>query len=221
MPKKLIVILVALGFITSGIAVASAENVQNYNFYETEEVSSEKDIKTVTVTLFKHEIDGSRTQIKVEIELEEGIDIEDAIEEKCYEILENDPNIQILLDDNVTQVLIMKIRSRGRGLHLRFNTRIQLFKLYKIFPILPPYFRTFIILPIIFCQYKNDKQAFTKLTQIRGNNSTTVVGPHRVISIGFYGISWWIGKVSFMGFIVRNGFIGISLYTRIKKIEAS
>lgn len=221
MQKKLIVILITLGLLTSGISIVSAEKVHKYNFSKSEEVSPEKDSKTLTVTLYKHEIDGSKTPIKVEIELEEGKDIGDTIEEKCYEILENDPKIQNLLENNDTQELIMKIKSRGKGLHFRFNTRIQLFKLYKIFPLLPPYFRTFIILPIIICQYKNDKKAYTTLTAIRGNNSTTVVGPHRVISIGFYGISWWIGKFSLWGFVFRNGFVGISILTRIKKLDTS
>ena len=90
MQKKLIVILIALGFLTSGISVASAEKVHIPKFYETEEVSPEKDGKTLTITLFKHEIDGSKTPIEVEIKLEEGKDIGDLIEEKCYEILENE-----------------------------------------------------------------------------------------------------------------------------------
>lgn len=221
MPKKLIVILVALGFITSGIAVASGENVSvtKYNIKETEDVISEKDQNTIIVTLFKHEFDGSKTPMEVEIELEEGRDIEDLIEEKCLELLEDDPIIERLNDDeNISQELIMKIRSRGRGLHIRFNSRIQFFKLYKLFPVLPPYFRTFIIFPLIFCQYSNDNRANTTISQIGGNNTTSVNGPHRVISIGFYGVSWWIGKVSLIGFVVRNGFVGISLLTRIKKL---
>lgn len=222
MPKKLIVILIALGFITSGIAVASGENVSviKNNVKENEDAISEKDQNTITVTLFKHEFDGSKTPMEVEIELEEGKDIEDLIEEKCLELLEDDPIIERLNDDeNITQELIMKIRSRGRGLHVRFNSRIQFFKLYKLFPVLPPYFRTFIIFPLIFCQYSNDNRASTTISQLGGgNNSTSVVGPHRVISIGFYGVSWWIGKVSLIGFVVRNGFVGISLLTRIKKL---
>ena len=225
MQKKLIVILIAIGLLTSGITAASAVSLRNFNFYKpTEESSSEKDDKTFTVTLFKHEIDGSKTPIAVKIELEEGKNIEDAIEEKCYEILENDPKIKNLLENNETnesQQFIKKIKSRGKGLHFRFNTRIQLFKLYKIFPLLPPYFRTFVILPIIICRYKNDKKAYTTLTAISGNNSTTIVGPHRVISIGFYGISWWVGKFSLWGFVFRNGFVGISLLTRIKKLDSS
>ncbi len=218
MPKKLIVILVVLSFISSGIAVASGEQVTKYNIRETEEVISEKDENTITVTLFKHEFDGSITPIEVEIELEEGTDIEEVIEEKCLEFLDNDPIMNSLAEENITQELFMKIRSRGRGLHIRFNSRVQFFKLYKLFPFLPPYFRTFYIVPLIICNYKNDKRANTTLSQIKGNNSTTVLGPHRVISIGFYGISWWIGKVSLVGFIVRNGFVGVSLLTRIKKL---
>lgn len=221
MPKKLIVILVALGFITSGIAVASGENVtvEKYNTKDTEDVTSEKDQNTITVTLFKHEFDGSRTPVEVKIELEEGKDLVETIEEKCLELLEDDPIIESLNDDeNISQEFIMKIRSRGRGLHIRFNSRIQFFKLYKLFPVLPPYFRTFIIFPLILCQYSNDNRAVTTISQIGGNNSTIVNGPHRVISIGFYGVSWWIGKVSLIGFVVRNGFVGISLLTRIKKL---
>ena len=219
MPKKLIVILVVLGFITSSMAIVSGEQVTKFNkFIETEEAISEKDKNTITINLFKHEFDGSGYPIEIEIELEEGKDLEELIEEKCLEYLEDDPVIESLSDENITQELLMKIRSRGRGLHIRFNSRVQFFKPYKLFPFIPPYFRTFVIVPLIICNYKNDKKAKTELSQLKGNNSTTVVGPHRVISVGFYGISWWIGKVSLAGFIVRNGFVGISLLTRIKKL---
>jgi len=212
------VILVVLGFITSSFAIVSGEKVSKFNkISEPEEIITEKVENTLTITLFKHELDGSRTPIDVEIELKEGKDIGEQIEEKCLEYLEDDPFIKRLEDENITQELFMKIRSRGRGLHLRFNSRVQFFKLYKLFPFLPPYFRTLYIVPLLICQYKRDNKAFTTLSQINGNNSTLVQGPHRVISIGFYGISWWIGKVSLIGFVFRNGFVGISLLTRIKK----
>jgi len=219
LPKKLIVILIVLVFISSGIAVVSGEQVSKYNrLYETEDIIPEKDENTITVTIMKHEFDGSSTPIEVEIDLGDGKDIEELIEEKCLEYLDEDPIISRLAEENITQELFMKIRSRGRGLHIRFNSRVQFFKLYKLFPFLPPYFKTFVIVPLIICNYKNDQKAYTNLSQIRGNNSTEVVGPHRVITIGFYGISWWIGKVSLVGFVVRNGFVGISLFTRIKKL---
>ena len=216
--KKIITILVILCFLTAGIAVASGENVKNIYFNKIDEEFHEKDEKTLTIILCKHGLDGSRIPIEVEIDLEDGKNLEDAIEEKCYELLEDDPEIKSLLEDNVTQELIMKIKSKGRGLHFRFNSRIQFFKLYKIFPLLPPYFRTFIPVPLIFCQYKNDKRANTTISQIGGNNSTYVDGPHRVISIGFYGVSWWVGKISLVGFVIRSGFVGISLLTRIKEL---
>ena len=212
------VILVVLGFISSSIAIVSGEKVSKFNsIIKTEEIIHEKVENTITITLYKHELDGSRTPLEVEIELEEGKDIGDQIEEKCLEYLDDDPFIKRLEDENITQELFMKIRSRGRGLHIRFNSRVQFFKLYKLFPFLPPYFRTFYIVPLLICQYKRDNKAFTTLSQIRGNNSTLVQGPHRVISVGFYGISWWIGKVSLIGFVLRNGFVGVSLLTRIKK----
>jgi hypothetical protein len=219
LPKKLIVILVVLGFIFSGISIASGENIVKYNkLPKAENVTSEKNENTITVTLFKHEFDGTKTPIEIEIEPEEGKDIEEQIEEKCLELLDKDPLIGRLAEENITQELFYKVRSRGRGLHIRFNSRVQFFKLYKLFPFLPPYFRTFVIVPLIICNYRNDNRAKTTLNQINGNNTTTIVGPHRVISVGFYGISWWIGKVSLAGFIIRNGFVGISLLTRIKML---
>ena len=217
MPKKLIVILIVLSFLTSGIAIASGEQVNKIYNYHPEKVKPEKEENILTVTLFKHEFDGSKTPIEIELNLDEVKDIEQAIEDQCDELLEKDPIYRSLIEENVTQELFMKIRSRGRGIHFRFNSRVQFFKLYKLFPLLPPYFRTFILVPLVFCQYKRDKQAFTVLSQIQGNNSTTIVGPHRVISVGFYGISWWVGKVSLIGFVLRSGFRGISLLTRIKK----
>jgi hypothetical protein len=212
------VILVVLGFISSSFAIVSGEKVSKFNnICKTEEIIPDKVENTISITLYKHELDGSRTPIDVDIELEEGKDIGEQIEEKCLEYLEDDPFIKRLEDENITQELFMKIRSRGRGLHLRFNSRVQFFKLYKLFPFLPPYFRTLYIVPLLICQYKRDNKAFTTLSQINGNNSTLVQGAHRVISVGFYGISWWIGKVSLIGFVLRNGFVGISLLTRIKK----
>jgi hypothetical protein len=221
--KKIMVILVVLGIILSGLAVASGESVTKiHKISETDEVISEKKDDILTITLLKHEFDGSKTPIEIEIEPEEGKDLGELIEEKCMELLEEDPFIKSLEEDeNITQEFFMKIRSRGRGLHLRFNSRVQFFKLYKLFPFLPPYFRTLYIVPLLICQYKRDNKAFTTLEPLRSNttvNSTLITGRHRVISIGFYGISWWVGKVSMIGFVLRNGFVGISLMTRIKML---
>ena len=212
--KKAFVIFATIAFIMSSATGAYAVNVQNELTIE-ETTGSEQ---TIIVSALKYSFDGSAEPIKIEVQVSEGEDIDEAIEEKIDEILAQDDELLNLLANNSTQGLITKIVSRGRGLHLKFNVRVQLLKLFKLFPLLPPYFLTAWIVPTVICRYPNDQGAFTTISDFQGNITISVEGPQRVLSIGFYGISWWIGKVSFLGFVARTGFRGISLYTNIKEL---
>ena len=73
-------------------------------------------------------------------------------------------------------------------------------------------------IPIIYCRYPRDPDAFTEITPLIGGNTNTTIEYHSVLSIGFYGFKWWLGSVSFLGFIFRTGFVGFSLFARTRKL---
>jgi hypothetical protein len=219
--KKILVIFMSLTFIMSGITVVSGVSVNKEGVQE--ELPPESDITTKTVTLYRCGLDGSTTPVQVEIELEEGQDLDDAMFEKCGELFQEDEEFQSLADDdndNVSRHFLTKVRSRGRGLHIKLKPRIQLVKKFKIFPLLPPYLRTAIFIPTIICQYKNDAKAFTITDPLLGNKTATRVdGPQKVFAVGFIGFKCWLGHISFLGAFIRTGFWGVALYTKVTRLE--
>ena len=218
--KKLLVIFMSMTFIMSGIATVSGVSVTKEATQE-ENSSEEPDINIQTVTLYRCGPDGSTTPVEVEIELKDGEDINDAIFEKCGELFQEDEEFQSLANnDNTSRYFLTKIRSRGRGLHLKFTPRIQVVKKFKIFPLLPPYLRTAIFIPTIFCQYKGDAKAFTITDPLIGDeNATRVDGPQKVWAVGFIGFKFWFGHISFLGTIIRTGFWGAALYAKVTRLE--
>jgi len=213
--KKLIGILLTLVILISGISTVSGMSLNNEN----PETSEEENQEIQTVTLYRYGPDGSISTMKINVELEEGQDINDAIEEKCLEILEDDEEIQGLLNENVTRNALSRVRSRGRGLHLKFTFTISWLKKYDIFPLLPPYIFRRIRIPIVYCRYPNDLNAKTVITPVLDkDNITEEDDPHSVLCVGFIGFKWWIGHVSLIGFGLRTGFVGFSLYTKTNKL---
>lgn len=213
--RKLVVTVVSLIILLSGISTASAISIKKDNPY-----SNEDEISTSTeiVTLYRFGADGSITPVKVEVEVEEGQDINEAIEEKCVEILENDVEFKGILNENVSRNFTSIVRSRGRGFHLKFVFKIQWMKLFDFLPLLPPYIFRRIHIPIIYCRYKDDEKAKTTVIPIFDKVNTTVIeGPHKVRCIGFVGFKWWFGHISWLGFGIRTGFVGLSIFTKTEK----
>ena len=213
--KKLIGILISFIILFSGITTASAINMKN-EVISQDEKNTEQEVKTVTI--FRYGLDGSVEPFEVEIEVDEQTDIFGLMEEKCNELLENDPEFNKLADNQSRFKYINKIRSRGRGIHLKIAPQILWPVKIKLFPLLPPYIFRRVKIPIIYCRYSRDSQAYTQLTPLIGGNTSTIEGPHSVFSIGFFGFKWWVGTISFLGFIMRTGFSGFSLMTRTRSV---
>ena len=143
----------------------------------------------------------------------------EAIADKCAELTENDPEIQSLLKKNRSNLsFLTKIWSVGRGIHLKTTVRLQLIQKLKIFPFLPPYFRTAIFLPINFCKYTKDPKAKTVMKPLTFGSNQTFEGPHSVFTLGFIGYTGWIGHVSYLGFIFRTGFAGVAALAHAKEL---
>jgi len=212
--KKLIVSFISVVILISGLTTVSAVTIEKENPNIKDD---EPSLQTETVTLYRFGLDGSLTPVEVEVELKEGQDLNDAIEEKCVELLENDPEFQESLDDNTTMGALSIVKSRGRGLHLKLRPSIQWPIKYKLFPMLPPYVFRRVHIPIVYCKYTRDDRALTTITPLSGEIATTVEGPHSVLCIGFYGFKWWAGHVSLLGFGLRTGFVGISIITKVNK----
>lgn len=212
--KKLVAIILSMLISSSILSTVSAIPFYNDNLKDNS-VNTTKKI----VTLSKYGLDGSVTLMKVEIKINPGEDITDKIEEKCIELLKNDPELQKLLENNITKNTLSLIRSRGRGLHVKFNPSLPWPINNKISQLLSSDKYRKIHIPIIYCRYPNDAKAYTITHSLFNNsNSNTTTGAHSVLCIGFYGFKWWLGHVSWRGFLLRTGFIGFSIYTKINSL---
>ena len=213
--NKLFVVLVTSIIISSGITTISAIDIKNNNISTKEKIT---DTNIETVTLFRYGLDGSIEQIEIEIEVDKKTDIAELIEEKCQDLIEDDIEFQNLLTNNSKLNFLSKIRSRGRGIHFKIAPQILWPVKFKLFPLLPPYIFRRVKIPIIYCRYPRDQYARTEITPLIGGNTNTTEGYHSVLSVGFYGFKWWIGSVSFLGFLFRTGFVGFSILTRTREL---
>jgi hypothetical protein len=203
-------VLISLSFIST----VSAINLENDVFKDGfEKPTSTKKI----VTLSRYGLDGSETLIKVEVEVNQWEDVNDKIEDKCTELLASDPELQKLLDNNISKDALSFIRSKGRGLHIKLNPYLNIPTRNKITQFLSTEKNRKIRIPIIYGRYPNDGKAFTTTISL-SNSTNTTNGPHSVICIGFYGYKWWLGRISWCGFLLRTGFVGFSIYTKVNDL---
>jgi len=224
--KKSIALFIFLLFIISAVTISSAATIKKEATINSEENLSTQKINPVKeITLYRYGPDWTITPKKVMIKLVKEQDLGEAIANKCDELMENDIEIQNLIKkerDNETRIL-SKIWSVGRGFHFKTKIRLQMVKRIKLFPFLPPYFRTAIFIPTNFCKYSKDPKAKTVITplsigSIKFGENLTIDGPHSVLTLGFIGYSGWIGHISYLGFIMRTGFVGFTLYASCKKL---
>ena len=217
--KKSIAIFMLFTFLTSLVLTSSAISMSSNLNTSVKIVTAESTSQFKEVTIFRHGPDKSITPMTVTIEIKNNQDLGEAIADKCLELFDNDTEMQPLISfNNSTTTILSKIRSHGRGLHLKSMFHMQLLKRLKILPFLPPYFRTAIFLPVNFCKYSNDPKAKTVVKPIISQENKTYEGPHSVLNIGFIGYSGWIGHVSYLGFILRTGYAGVSAFTRVKEL---
>jgi hypothetical protein len=193
--KKLVTIFLIFVFLITGLTTSSAYTIEK-------NVGKIKCIKaldaaplTKTITVYRYGVNGEITPVEIELELEKGIDINEAISKKCEELLENDIEFQSYKKLRLNIGILSFVNTRGRGLHLK------------------PFLRFHFIL----CRYSNDRWATTTIRPLIGGNATTIRGPHRVMSFGFFGFKWWLDRISTLGFFLRTGYTGFSILTTIRE----
>lgn len=207
--KKSIVIVMSLVFLTSGLAAASVENG----------VSVDTSKFTKIMMLYRCGPDGSITPVLVDITLEEGQDVEEAIADKCSELIESDIEIQNFVNQNNSTGMLSKIKSHGRGFHFKTKIRISLVKRIKLFQMLPPYFRIQTKIPVIYCKYAEDARANTTITPLLGGNATYIEGNHTIFALGFVGFVGWLGHFSKSPLDLIPRYInGYAMLVRCKKL---
>ncbi len=219
--KKISAFVVMIVFCTTSMAAASVVSPPEAKMI-TLESSAIKSVKTTkTVTLYRFGPDGYVTPIQVDVTLEEGQTLEEALVDKCHEFMENDVELQKLLQDfvNNNNELLSKVTSHGKGFHFKMKIRISLKKRIKQFPLLPPY-RTRIKIPLIYCRYPKDVQANTTIKPLLEESATTYIeGNHSVLVVGFFGFAGWLGLKSFSPFdIMPRAFAGYTILVSCKKL---
>lgn len=214
--KKFNVISLIFILFTAGLGSSSfAFNVENSHL---ETPLAEK------VTIHRYEPDGSITPIQVDIPLEKGQDIQEAIVEKCGDLVYNDREIQNYLSSNgylVNLSYLARVRSRGKGLHwqspLRFRIPFLVLLRFRLFPTVPLRYKIFglNVVPRVHCSYINDEDAETRIETLPmpsrpDKNSTIIEGEHIVILIGFIGYTFWRGMYAKVldGLGIGTGFDG-------------
>lgn len=220
--KKAIVILLSLTFVLSAAITSSAIMIENQESNVSEQnLINESTSKVKEITVYRFGPDGIINPIQVTIDVDETQDIGRTIVEKCEELFENDIEMKSFLQGNNSSAYILKrVTSYGRGLHIKLSPRIQLNKRIALFPLLPPYLRTAVFLPIRYCKYTRDPGAYTRISALnnRRNISQEYHGPHEILSVGFIGYTGWVGHVSYLGFFIRTGFAGVSAFTKANEI---
>jgi hypothetical protein len=189
------VLILIILFLMSGIISSSANSI-NKKYQDVNcERPTDPEIFSKTVTLYRFGLNGDVKPIQVEISFNNFQNINEAISEKCEELLMEDIEFQDL-NNSFTSGLFTLVKSHGRGIHLLPSSNSK----------------------IVYCRYPRDPNSYTTIRPIFGGNSTTIVGPHRVISFGFFGFKWWINRISILGFFLRTGYVGYSTLTTIRKL---
>lgn len=202
--KKFVVILMSLVFILSGLTSASAISIRGNKVGEQEIPTTETGILTKTVTLYRVGPDGSYTPIKVNLELKDDLDLDEAIDNKLDELLENDKEIQQLLNESTpTFGLAVRIKSKGKGFHFQTLFLEKLLIRFVLFKLGLPRITPIIVKPFIFCRYPRDPNANTTIKPILRPNVTKYGEEnHSVIIRNFVGYTTWCRRISFSPFNV-------------------
>lgn len=228
--KKISAIFVILVFCTSSVTAASLVSIPELRMNALESPTMETVGATKTVTLYRYGPDGSITPMQVDVTLEEGRTLGEILADKCSELVENDAELQKFLQDyikdrnelNRTFGVLSKVKSHGKGFHFktRFRIRIVGLKQFKIFPLLPPYFKKQIRVSMIYCRYPRDDQATTTITPLIGGENATkyVEGNHTVFVFSFVGFAGWFRRFSPSPLnIIPRAFAGYALLVNCRK----
>jgi hypothetical protein len=184
-------------------------------------------------------MDGSITPLEVDLSLEDGQDIEDALDAKCRELLEEDEELQEQVQalQDLTFGAIVYIESKGKGFHYQAKLIEKLFLRFWLWKLVLPRVALFMARPVVFCRYDKDPTAETYYKTIsptkyinyyipdelekllwRQEREVTIKGNHSVVVNSFIGITTWMGRFSYTPLNVRaKSFFGYGRFVITNK----
>ena len=197
--KKLTVISVLIFVLVSGFASASFISIKNN--------PSNDPVNAETVTLYRCGPDGTITPINVNIAFQEGQNPDEAIAQKCSELVSTDIGMQNYFsgNNNMTNIsMFARVTSFGAGTHLKsfFSIRIPFLFLLKYgllqklplrYKLLGPRW-----IPLIVCNYSKDEGAKTSIETVPtptrpDKTEITIEGKHTIWVSYFVGYVGWRG----------------------------
>ena len=200
----LIVVLFCLPELTLGAVITPCLTPQNKL---TQNVSIE-----LTDVIYRCGPNGIITPVTIQLQTTDKETREDALFNACVYYAEHDEQLISYLTTTTNLSTISFVKSRGRGLHFDFITRVPVKRVFKKFPNLPPFYRLLKI-HTIHSNYLRDSRAESLLRPFIGGNETVYQGSHTIDTVGFIGYTTWIGTVAKRGFIFRCGFAGYGITT--------
>lgn len=176
MGRKIFAVTFTICFLTMVIPLSEGENVQY-------------------VTFTKHLPNGSTQLFSMKISLNEQESIAEAISRVCLHLLNSDNNMKNYLNQSIG---INMVVSAGTGFH--FNIPSSFFRssyfniIYSLFP------------SFLFCTYRTTLSTTDIYSFSTQENTTLLVGPHKLMCLGFVGIVGWTGTYF-------NGYTGFAGFT--------
>ena len=149
------------------------------------------------VTFMKYYPDGSTETISIKTNFDEAKDKSNVIASKCKELLFSDHVFHHYMQNNSDNLFV--VISGGSGLHINFPSsffRSSIFDIiFSLFP------------SLMYCNYNSD--AATNIFPFTSpDNSTDIIGEHKLFCIGFIGVVGWQNIIS----RANTGFAGLTLF---------
>jgi len=221
MIKKSTAIFLCLIFLISAVTYSSGTSI-NKIILKADKLIEESEISRETVIIYRCGPDGSIKPISVNLELQEGQDIGDALISKCDQLLEDDKEIKVLLDNpNNTYGFIVRIQSIGKGFHYKTRVLEKMYLRYFLWKLTLPRIATLLARPFLYCRYAKDLTAKTIIKPLLGRNQSeiTIVGAHGVFVNNFIGYTTWLGRFAYAPFIIiPRAFSGYARFAIINKL---
>jgi len=192
-----------------------------------------KTLSTEKISIYRYGPDETIKEIQINVPLGEEQNIQEAIAKKFEELLINDLEIQGYISNNKVVKNISffsSVTSWGKGLHwqspFRFRIPLLILLRFRLFPEVKLRYKILglNVIPRIYCNYMNDKNARTEIETIptpnRPDKDTIIIeGEHNVTVYGFIGYTFWRGMNARLCdyFNLETGFDGYALAIMIKK----
>jgi hypothetical protein len=147
------------------------------------------------VTFAKYLPDGKIEILSMKISLKNGEAISNGIARVCQQLLLSDESIQKYTNQSPAMCVVV---SAGTGFHFNFPSsffRSSYFNIiYSLFP------------SILLCSYRTTTSTTDIYSLTAGENTTLIVGPHKLMCLGFVGVVGWTG-------VFLNGYTGFAGFT--------